>query len=172
LIREAILVALMGCAAPTYTAVTPAAPSSTARDARERMSAVNGLDVPGVFRERERLRAMARDDASPEVRAAAIANLAYVAGDVDSVPALIGALASEQDPTVQRRLFAAIARFRTAEGVDALVQRYLDGGLVPAREADLASALAGLSDADVKASIDRHRARSPERAALLEAEAL
>lgn len=172
MIREAILVALMGCAAPTYTAVTPAAPSLTARDARERMSAVNGLDVPGVFRERERLRAMARDDASPEVRAAAIANLAYVAGDVDSVPALIGALASEQDPTVQRRLFAAIARFRTAEGVDALVQRYLDGGLVPAREADLASALAGLSDADVKASIDRHRAQSPERAALLEAEAL
>lgn len=115
---------------------------------------------------------MAQYDASPEVRAAAIADLAYIAADEESLPTLIRALSTETDPSVQRRVFAAVARFPTPESSDALVQRYLDGGLVPEREEDLEGALAGQANDYVKAAIDRHRARNPTRAALLEMEVL
>ena len=104
-------------------------------------------------RQREILQGQLSRDASPDVRAAAAAALAFTARDRQSIPALAEALRTEQDPGVRERLIAALGAFSdSSEALGALARYWYEHPELPESDVILGT-LAGASPAVACASL-------------------
>lgn len=144
-------------------------PVAEVQTLQERIGEPDLMSIDDIKAHRDDLARRMRTDPDPRVRADIAAALGYTARDVDSIPALAQALATETDIDVQRRLVAVLVSFAREDATAAVVDFAL-GSVHPDLEQDVHGALIGCDPSQVGSALAAREASRPQEVARLRAD--
>lgn len=160
-----LLLVLLACGGQATRSSHPAGQETSPPPLRTKDDLLDLSQTQVRAREQEVIGLLKAPD--PKVRQYAAATLAR-ADDASVIPALLDALDSEKNATVQDWVLGAIAHYSDPRGVNGVVLFWIQGKPDPSNSDDFLSAMAGMDPTMVRSALAKYSSIDPKRAAMVQ----